>query len=211
MTGHASRDAVRGTYDRIAGHFSRTRNAPWPEVREFVETAGSAVRTLDIGCGNGRHIPLLRRASREVIGLDFSRGALEEARDRVGPETSLIQAEAGNLPVQDDSIDLALYVATLHHLPHRGARVESLDELARVLAPTGRALIGVWSVTDDRFDFEDGQDRVIPWTLPDGETVERFYHIYDRGDIERELAESRLAVRSLEASSGNWYADVVPE
>ena len=35
----SDRREVRTTYDRIAAHFSATREHAWPEVRAFVEEA----------------------------------------------------------------------------------------------------------------------------------------------------------------------------
>jgi hypothetical protein len=86
--------------------------------------------------------------------------------------------------------------------------VASLDELARVLAPGGRALVGVWSVAHDRFDATEGFDTTVDWTLPGGERVPRFYHVYDAEEFRADLATSGLAVRETTVSSGNCYAVV---
>lgn len=210
---------TRATYDRIAEHFAATREYPWPEVESFVvETApGTFDRALDLGCGNGRHAELLAEHAAAVVGLDVSRGLLETASARAtdrGFGVDLLQADASRLPLRDDSFSLAVYVATLHHLRPRRARVASLDELARVLAPGGRALVSAWSTAHDRFDAdadaEVGFDTEVDWTLPGGETVPRFYHIYAPREFESDLADSDCRVVSREVSSGNCYAVVGP-
>lgn len=198
---------MQATYDRIAPHFSQTRRDPWPEVVEFPGD-GSYARALDLGCGNGRHIPVLKTVADAVIGIDISRALLQEAVPHISGYDALIQGDACGLPVGANTVDLAIYVATLHHIPERAMRIRSLDELARVLRPDARALVSVWSVTDDRFDFAAGQDRLIPWTLPSGDSTDRFYHIFDRGEFESELEESTLHTRNVRESSGNWYAVV---
>ena len=208
MDGHDRRDRVRATYDRIADHFAQTRSAPWPEIRAFVDQCEPVSWGCDIGCGNGRHLPILQNTASDVLGLDSSRETLRNAREHRSDGVEIIQADAGILPLCDHTIGVATYIATLHHLPNRQARIESLNELARVLELSGRALISVWSVTDDRFDFDEGQDRLVPWTLPDGTAVKRFYHIYDREDFMSELTASTLQVVSIEESAGNWYAEV---
>jgi tRNA (uracil-5-)-methyltransferase TRM9 len=207
---------TRTTYDRIADHFAQTREYPWPEVESFVaETATGTTRALDLGCGNGRHAELLADHVPAVVGLDVSRGLLGTAADRAadrGFAVDLVQGDASRLPLREDAVDLAVYVATLHHLRPRGARVASLDELARVLAPGGRALVSAWSTTHDRFDApadaEVGFDTEIDWTLPGGETVPRFYHIYAPSEFEADLADSDCRVVSWEVSSGNCYGVV---
>ena len=211
----ARRADVRDTYDRIAAHFASTREYAWPEVETFVETyateRGTSSVGLDLGCGNCRHAELLAADFESVIGLDVSRGLLETGRERALErdfDVALVQGDAASLPLGDDIVDVAVYVATLHHLPTRRARRDSLDELARVLSSDGRALVSAWSTAHDRFDETAGFDTTVEWTLPGGETVDRFYHIYAPDEFETDLAESDLEVLEWEISSGNCYATV---
>lgn len=206
---------LRRTYDRIAGHFAATREYAWPEVEAFVRDRPSGGVGLDIGCGNGRHAELLAERVDRVVGADLSRGLLEEARRRTRERAvavELLQADAASLPIRSSRIDVGIYVATLHHLPERETRVASLDELARVLAPGGRALVSAWSTAHDRFadrgSHGEGFDTTVDWTLPGGETVPRFYHIYAPAEFEADLATSALETVSFELSSGNCYATV---
>ena len=208
------RAGVRATYDRIADHFSSTREYPWPEVESFCAGRRAAV-ALDVGCGNGRHTELLAEHADRVVGLDASRGLLSAARKRV-PGAALVAGDAASLPVADGAVDLAVYVATLHHLPTRRLRRESLDELARVLDDGGTALVSAWSTEADRFetdtdaDVETGFDTEIDWTLPGGEAVPRYYHIYAPPEFDADLDASDLAVVESVVSSGNCYAVVEP-
>ncbi|QSG12734.1 SAM-dependent methyltransferase [Halapricum desulfuricans] len=204
---------VRETYETIADHFAKTRAHPWPEVETFVERAESAAVALDVGCGNGRHAAVLAERADRVVALDASRNLLEVARERLGePGARLVQGDATRLPLRTDSVGLAVYVATLHHLPGRERRIESLNELARVLRADGSALVSAWSTAHDRFDADPdaarGFDTTIDWTLPDGDVVPRFYHIYAPAEFEADLGASELQVESVRVSSGNCYAEV---
>ena len=203
-------ERVRDTYDDIAEHFASTREYPWPEVEQFLEDRSGAVG-LDLGCGNCRHAEVLAGRVDRVVGVDVSRGLLETARERRrerGFDVDLVQGDAARLPLATDVVDLAVYVATLHHLPDRETRRDSLDELARVLATGGRALVSAWSTAHDRFDREEGFDTTVDWTLPGGETVPRFYHIYAPDEFRADLEASDLSVRETFLSSGNCYAVV---
>lgn len=214
---------TQAVYDRIAAHFAETRAYAWPEVETFVDDerdrrgaadGGTCWRALDLGCGNGRHAELLADRGAAVVGLDVSRGllaaAVRRAADR-GFEAAFVHGDAARLPFDDDSFATVLYVATLHHLRPRATRRGSLAEIGRVLAPEGRALVSAWSTAHDRFDAETGFDTVVDWTLPDGERVGRFYHIYDPGEFRADLA-AAPGVRCLDhrVSSGNCYAVVAP-
>ncbi|WP_435333328.1 class I SAM-dependent methyltransferase [Haloarchaeobius sp. TZWWS8] len=204
---------IRDTYDRIAAHFAKTREYAWPEVESFVEDAAipADARGLDLGCGNCRHAELLTSRCARVVGADISRGLLETARRRAderGFSVALVQSDASMLPFGDDSFDIVVYVATLHHLPTRDARRASLDELARVLAPGGRALVSAWSTAHDSFDRDEAFDTEVDWTLPGGVTVPRFYHIYSPDEFAADLDASDLSVVENRISSGNCYASV---
>jgi ubiquinone/menaquinone biosynthesis C-methylase UbiE len=215
-----SRERTQAVYDRIAEHFSSTREHPWPEVPEFLADR-SGMRGLDVGCGNGRHAQALAACCERVVGVDASRGLLGAASARAtergyADALDLVAGDASHLPVADGRVDLAVYVATLHHLPDRDARVESLDELDRVLAPGGAALVSAWSTAHDTFadasaDDDEGFDTTVDWTLPGGETVPRYYHVYSPAEFERDLAASALSVVDTFDASGNCYATVTSE
>ncbi len=228
--GRATRASVRATYERIGDHFAKTREYPWPETEAFLEGA-DARRGLDLGCGNCRHTELLADVADETVALDASRTLLSVARERLGStvdgdaagsdrerrdvgdgDVALVQGDASRLPLASDSVDLAVYVATLHHLPTRATRRASLDELGRVLAPEGRALVSAWSTAHDRFDADadaaDGFDATLDWTLPDGTVVDRYYRVYAPAEFERDLAASAPAVARTWLSSGNCYAEL---
>lgn len=205
---------VHRTYDRIADHFAQTREYPWPEVESFLDDRTADV-ALDLGCGNGRHAEVLAERADRVLGVDASTGLLREASERADERefaVDLVAGDAARIPLRADAVGLAVYVATLHHLPNRQARVASLDELARVLDADGTAVVSVWSTEHDRFDDrEAGFDTTVDWTLPGGETVPRFYHVYDPAEFDADLAASALSVVESFVSSGNCYAVVRPE
>ena len=212
---HRQPGRVRDVYDDIAPHFSDTRAYPWPEVEAFVDSCDRGRRGLAVGCGNGRHLAVLSQRVDCAVGLDLSRNLLLEARERSeadSPNWPLLQGDAAALPLRDGTIDVAVYVATLHHLPDRERRRGSLNELARVLGEGGRALVSAWSTAHDRFDApadaREGFDTTLDWTLPGGETVPRVYHIYAPAEFDADLAASDLVVEESYVSSGNCYAEV---
>jgi len=206
---------VREVYDEIASHFAKTRRYPWPEVEDFLAVVEGDGAALDVGCGNGRHAELLAERFDSVVALDLSRGLLREAQSRMvveGWTAETVQGDAATLPVRDDAVALALSIATIHHLPDREARVESLREIGRVLHPDGRALVSAWSTAHDRFessaDAAVGFDTTVDWTLPGGETIPRFYHVYAPAEFDADLARAGLQVDDSYVSSGNCYAEV---
>ena len=195
--------------DALAGGAAPTLRTP---TRAAADHTGVGV---DIGCGNGRHAESLSAVVDRVVGVDVSAELLRRAQARADdhgtdPQPHLVQADAASLPVGSNTVDVAVYVAALHHLRPRSRRVASLSEVSRVLAPDGRALVSVWATAHDRFDADSGFDTTVPWTLPGGESVPRFYHIYDPAEFAADIRDSGLGVVATTVSSGNCYAVVEP-
>ncbi len=210
---------VRATYERIAEPFSITRNEPWPEVLQFIREIPDCARVLDLGCGNGRGVPALIERGLHVVGLDFSRSLLLLARKRpTGADVNRahwIEGEAGAIPLRGGCVDAVLCVAVLHHLPTRTDRIAALDEIRRVLVPRGRVFVSVWALDQPRFRklTESQKDRStvsrgdigVPWTMPDGTVIPRYYHLFREGELEELIIESGLHGETFFRSGDNWF------
>jgi len=98
-------------------------------------------RSLEIGSGTGYFSLNLLQAGviDEAVCTDISPGmlsALNANAQRLGLEVRTIRSEAGRLPFADESFDLVIGHAVLHHLPDLAA---SFADFHRVLRPGGTA------------------------------------------------------------------------
>ena len=93
--------------------------------------AGAKGRTLELGCGTGRNLPLYQTA---VTGLDPSIDSIRAARKRA-PRVPLVIAGAEALPFRSESFDTVVSSLVFCSVanPPRG-----LAEVRRVLRPGGR-------------------------------------------------------------------------
>ena len=126
-------------------------------------TGGARGRTLDVGCGTGRNLPLFPPGVR-AVGMDPHSQNLARARRRA-PRALLVQARAEALPFRSGSFDTVVSGLVLCSV--REPR-ESLAEVRRVLAPGGslRAMEHVRSTNRLRARI---QDWVQPaWTVLTG-------------------------------------------
>ena len=96
---------------------------------------------LDLGCGSGLDSLIAARrvgSSGQVIGVDFSEAMLHRARQaaaEVGADNmEYCRADAENIPLEADSIDVALVNGIFNLNP---ARDLIFAELARVMRPGG--------------------------------------------------------------------------
>jgi ubiquinone/menaquinone biosynthesis C-methylase UbiE len=90
-------------------------------------------RTLDVGCGTGRLLPMLPSGSR-AIGLDPGMEALKRARRRA-PGVPLVQARAEALPFRDGAFDTIVSSLVFCSVSDPAA---GLREVRRVLGAGGR-------------------------------------------------------------------------
>ena len=196
---------VASEWDLIARSYSQTRQRPWKEVVNFI--ADQNGRGLVIACGNGRHLlPLAQRCS-DVVGLDASVEMALISSERI-VETGVINAAilvgtATALPLRTDTFDCVLFIAGLHNIKGRQHRIQALQELNRVLSHSGKALISVWSHWQDRFrwtmvrqlltPWKTRGDILVPWKR-DGPSIMRFYHLYTKGELLRDIKTAGLRV-----------------
>jgi ubiquinone/menaquinone biosynthesis C-methylase UbiE len=102
----------------------------------------AAHRVLDIGCGTGSLLVMIKRKypEAEVVGLDPDPRALARAR-RKGQRSrirfQLDQGFADELPYPDGSFDRVFSSFMFHHLENSD-KVKALREARRVLRPGGR-------------------------------------------------------------------------
>src|SRR5512136_142637 len=93
---------------------------------------GALGRTLDVGCGTGRNLPLFPPGTR-VVAVDPHPQNLARARRRA-PGVSLVQARAEALPFRDGCFDTAVSGLVFCSV---GDAPAGLAEVSRVLAPGG--------------------------------------------------------------------------
>lgn len=93
---------------------------------------GAHGRTLDVGCGTGRNLPLFDAQVR-VVGLDPTHASLLAARRRA-PGVPLVQGDAQALPFRDGAFATVVSGLVFCSVPDAA---RGLAEVKRVLTPGG--------------------------------------------------------------------------
>jgi SAM-dependent methyltransferase len=96
-------------------------------------------RVLDLGAGSGWVSEWLRRFNVETVTVDIAVSMLGVARTRLGPKAWIIAGDLEQLPLAAGSVDHAICLNALHHVPDT---VAALRETWRVLRPGGRLVVG---------------------------------------------------------------------
>jgi demethylmenaquinone methyltransferase/2-methoxy-6-polyprenyl-1,4-benzoquinol methylase len=142
-------DAVVARYDRVARWY---RYLEWTILLapRFRRRAVQRLRlregdtVLELGCGSGRNLGLLRRAvgpAGEVIGVDAAPGMLAEAQKLIARHgwrnVSLIHSDAAQLKL-DRRVDVAYFSLSYSVMPDREG---ALDRAWEALCPGGRIVV----------------------------------------------------------------------
>jgi demethylmenaquinone methyltransferase/2-methoxy-6-polyprenyl-1,4-benzoquinol methylase len=137
-TGEAKTELVRDMFDAIAPRYdlvNRTMtfglDVRWrrQSLRALGLPAGSTV--LDLACGTGDFLKLLRAGGYRAFGVDLSWGML--AANRAG--SPLAQADGAHLPIADRSVDGITCGYALRNFTELGA---VFHEFGRIVRPGGR-------------------------------------------------------------------------
>ncbi len=226
------KDQVREVYQALAGQYDERIPGSTPIDEGFMQTemdfvlgrVASGDDVLDIGCGTGRFtVPVAARVH-STTALDISSTMLEQARETAaekGVAVDFVVGDMASLPFDNESFDVVISMLALMHVP-REDRQSVFSEVARVLRPGGRMLIGVKNAiferisSADRFasvDVTDVENEELIFTETSGSDAEYSapWHSFSPTELNRLLAVAGLAVVELRGNSpiSGWIADAL--
>jgi demethylmenaquinone methyltransferase/2-methoxy-6-polyprenyl-1,4-benzoquinol methylase len=139
------------SYDRVAASWDRTLDRfAYPDAYERLlrhvlaerlpACSGRPLRALDAGAGTGQLALALARASSTPVtieAVDISEQMLQRADNRMsraGLDFAVRQADARQLPYDDNTFDVAMTAHLLEHMPNPRL---AIAEMVRVTRPGG--------------------------------------------------------------------------
>lgn len=137
-------EETRRYFDRVAEDYDASYDGRFVRCmyREVVRRAVSLPgdRVLDLGCGNGNLIRMLREVKQASCwGADLSSQMIREAGKNLGDKVNLTVADAAALPYGDGQFDIVICNASFHHYTEPERAVE---EIRRVLKTGGTLILG---------------------------------------------------------------------
>jgi ubiquinone/menaquinone biosynthesis C-methylase UbiE len=162
------------------------------------EKVFQAHRVLEIGCGEGSLAAWFRNG--QYTGVDRDFGSLQFASQI--SRGSFICEDAEHLSFRDETFDVVISVAILHHLSERQLK-RHLEEAFRVLRPQGKLII---------FDSlkPDPKDFLRYWFS----SLERGDYLRSLAELQQNLAQSPLSPFALKRSKTLFlqtYSTVIPK
>ncbi len=171
--------------------------ASW--LRELGPLAAPGERALDLGCAVGADLPALLDLGLEVVGFDRDERLLGHARAQVPGATFVVGDLTEPLPFPDGHFALVVASLSLHYLDRATTR-RAVDEIRRVLRPSGALVVRVNRVGDVGSGWGVGQE-IEPDLFEVGGAQKRFF---DEASL-RELLEPGFVLDRLEPGTTNRF------
>ena len=135
-------DEIREIYHDMAPRFDRFEPVDRLVTGRYRDRLFSRAsgRVIDVACGTGVNFPYLPDDV-DLVGIDLSEAMLARASERLAEldlEGEVRQADAADLPFEDDSFDTVISSLSTCTFPEP---VAVLREMDRVCAPDGRILL----------------------------------------------------------------------
>jgi len=189
------RKHVIDVYSQISIHFNHTRYHIWPKVKEFINSMEVNSKVSDVGCGNGRNC-LERQDELNYIGFEIVDNFIEISRSK---GINVIKSNILDIQSHDDIYDYTMCIAVIHHLDSEERRIKAIQELVRITKPGGKILIYVWAKEQKKFSHYNDNSIMVPWkVIKTGEVYERFYYLFENGELETLVEKSNTDVKIIE-------------
>jgi len=180
------------TWNFIAKEFELTRHYSW-DLEEYAKFTRPGMKILDLGCGNGRLIELLKDRKIDYTGIDNSKELIGLAKGKY-PNQKFLIGNALNLPFKNNSFDVIYSIAVFHHIPSKKLRLKFLKEARRVLKKDGKIVLTVWNLWQRKYLSSivkysllkltgksklDFGDLYIPWQ----NKYQRYHHAFTKREL----------------------------
>ncbi len=196
---------MKQVYNTISSEFNVTRQTLWPELLEFKKYLKDGQKILDLGCGNGRLISLLKEFQIEYVGTDISESLLNYAKKQdFGKITKyeFIEDDMLNLDFKENDFDIIFIIASFHHLKLRKDRIKMLIKIEKWLKKDGIIIMTNWNLFQKKYlkhifnlKKKSWNDFSIPWKNKDRHIiVNRFYHGFTLKELEKLLEKTEFNI-----------------
>jgi ubiquinone/menaquinone biosynthesis C-methylase UbiE len=112
----AVHSAMANDYNKIEPHFRPESIQRVDKIIAGIANEISIDKVLDLGCGTGFMINIVKKYSKEILGVDVTQAMLDKV-DKTGDAViTLINSDTGTVTLPQDNFDLATAYTFLDHL-----------------------------------------------------------------------------------------------
>jgi SAM-dependent methyltransferase len=105
----------------------------------WLDSLPEGARVLDVGCGTGEQVRLIRELGYDVSGIEPAPAMRQRAIEN-NPGVQIVDGTITQIPFDDNSFDAVISIEVLRYL-HRDDVIKSYEEILRVLKPEGQLFV----------------------------------------------------------------------
>lgn len=215
---------VKKDYKTIASDFNISRKKMfWQElnvlVKKYVREEQSV---LDIGCGNGRLLMILKNKNINYIGTDNCKELLDNAREEFKDYNKKEFRKEDLLDTNyKEEFDLVFLIAVLQHIPTEKLRIKALKNIRKALKPNSFLIMLNWNLfqknkikyvkkynklrLEKKIDLGEN-DTLIPWKefrnsyskkSNKSQEILRYYHAFTKEETKKLLKEAGFKIEDI--------------
>jgi len=211
----------KDAYNESAQEFSASRARYWQEMESFLEYVKDGNKVLDLGCGNGRLLGLLKDKNIQYTGVDKCEQLIDVAKQRFNQHRFIV-GDIADLSFQSEQFDVIFAIASLHHIPSKELRLKVLKDCYQLLKKDGYLICTVWNLWQPKLIFKyklwptifnwrfkklDRGDFFIPWKIPPRK-IWRYYHAFTFRELKKLIISASFQIideyYTKKGKKSNW-------
>jgi ubiquinone/menaquinone biosynthesis C-methylase UbiE len=112
----AVHSAMADEYDKVEPHFRPESIQRVTQIIHKISVGKDMNKALDLGCGTGFMINILKQYSSEIVGVDVTQSMLDKVNKNGNAEIKLINSDTGTVNLPKEYFDIATAYTFLDHL-----------------------------------------------------------------------------------------------
>jgi SAM-dependent methyltransferase len=171
------------------------------EENEFVQKS-----VLDIGCGTGKYLVLLKKYGFAVSGIDSSESAVQMAKNALGGNADISCVDMFDFEFPENKFDLIFSISTIHH-GTKDKVTKLINQIYEKLATGGKVFITLPDIeSNKRWNTFKSDKEIAPGTYapqkgPEKGLAHSFWSKQEIKELFSEFKDLKLELDPI----GRWY------
>jgi len=215
-------EITRQTYNSVSKHWDIKHQISWDIVKEFLKSQEDKqnLMLLDVACGTGRDLDAALKISfskNNIFACDFSQGQIGVVKERGfnAKVCSMLK-----LDYDDESFDIVMCTAAIHHLLEKKDQIKALLEIKRIMKKNAKAMITIWfphsefinkNLKKGKFLFIEETNKIVRvhYTVNSGgEVFDRYYYLFDEAEIKALCEKAGFKIIKSQKDNKNLFLSV---
>jgi ubiquinone/menaquinone biosynthesis C-methylase UbiE len=148
MSDHFKKNYAHYDQDKYYNAFTYGRSKIDKELIKLIKNLPKNSKVLDLGCGTGDQLNILKRFNMDFYGVDPAPGMVEIAKQKFDIQDKIKIGSAQKIPFENNYFDCLIMIEVLRYFDKEDINM-ALEESFRVLKPGGKlfcTFVNKWSL-----------------------------------------------------------------